>query len=146
MSHNTLQRRSIEEWQSLISEARQSGLSDAEWCRRNNISRHSFYSAIKRLRKHACEIPQRNTLVNLTNDSLSLPSTDLPTQDVVRVGIISNRLEEQVLDNGFSEPSIPLSPPAEVARISLSDNTISIMNGADSRLIAALISAVRRCS
>jgi len=41
------QNRTLDEWRTLIMKARQSGLSDAEWCRRNDISRNTFNSAIK---------------------------------------------------------------------------------------------------
>ena len=48
---------STEEWMELITECRRSGMSDADWCRQNNIPTSSFYNAVCRLRKKACEIP-----------------------------------------------------------------------------------------
>ena len=43
-----------EEWLDLIMQCRQSGLSDAQWCRQNSIPDSSFYNAVSRLRKKAC--------------------------------------------------------------------------------------------
>lgn len=51
------------EWMELIQECRASGLSDAAWCHQKGIPTSSFYTAVKRCRKKACEVPGRNTLV-----------------------------------------------------------------------------------
>ena len=53
--------RTKDEWFALIQEARKSGLSDAQWCQLNGISRHSLNTAIKRLRKCAYAIPARES-------------------------------------------------------------------------------------
>ena len=50
---------SDEEWMQLITSCRQSGLSDKEWCVSNGIVVSSFYNAVVRLRKKACQIPER---------------------------------------------------------------------------------------
>ena len=42
----------------LISECHQSGLADNAWCDRNDINVSTFYNAVTRLRKKACDIPQ----------------------------------------------------------------------------------------
>ena len=46
-----------QEWLGLIRECRSSGLSDKAWCEANNIASSTFYNAVTRLRKKACEIP-----------------------------------------------------------------------------------------
>ena len=48
--------RSNDEWLSLITACRSSGLSDRDWCRNNGIAPSSFYKAISRLRSEACAI------------------------------------------------------------------------------------------
>ena len=53
--------RSLDEWMKLVTECRQSGLTDAAWCTEHGISPSSFYNAVTRLRKRACQIP-----VNIT--------------------------------------------------------------------------------
>ena len=49
------------EWLSIIQECRASGLSDTAWCRRNAVPSSSFYTAVKRLRNKACEVPAKAT-------------------------------------------------------------------------------------
>ena len=49
--------RSLDEWMKLVTECRQSGLTDAAWCTEHGISPSSFYNAVTRLRKRACQIP-----------------------------------------------------------------------------------------
>lgn len=51
--------RSDEEWMQLFTSCRQSGLSDKEWCVFNGIVVSSFYNAVVRLRKKACQNPER---------------------------------------------------------------------------------------
>lgn len=46
-----------DEWMKLVTECRQSGLTDAAWCTEHGISPSSFYNAVTRLRKRACQIP-----------------------------------------------------------------------------------------
>ena len=43
--------RSLDEWMDLITECRQSGLTDAAWCNEHGISPSCFYNAVARLRK-----------------------------------------------------------------------------------------------
>ena len=48
---------SLDEWMELVTECRQSGLTDAAWCHEHGISPSCFYNAVTRLRKRACQIP-----------------------------------------------------------------------------------------
>ena len=41
--------RSLDEWMKLVTECRQSGLTDAAWCTEHGISPSSFYNAVTRL-------------------------------------------------------------------------------------------------
>ena len=50
--------RSLDEWMDLVTECRQSGLTDAAWCNEHGISPSCFYNAVTRLRKKACQIPE----------------------------------------------------------------------------------------
>lgn len=78
--NNNATSRSLKEWMSLVTECRQSGLSDAAWCERNGIKPSTFYNAVTRLRRKACEIPEPAGKANIL---------DLTTshQDVVRIDI-----------------------------------------------------------
>ena len=72
--------RSLDEWMKLVTECRQSGLTDAAWCNEHEISPSCFYNAVTRLRKRACEIPEPAGKAN----TLDFTSHQ---QDVVRVAI-----------------------------------------------------------
>ena len=49
--------KSIEEWKEIITTARESGLTDKDWCMANDVSINTFYYNVRRLRMHACEVP-----------------------------------------------------------------------------------------
>ena len=57
MSDKRTPRRSLDDWMELVTECRQSGLTDAAWCEAQGISPSCFYNAVSRLRKKACQIP-----------------------------------------------------------------------------------------
>lgn len=57
MSNKRAPSRSLDEWLNLVTECRQSGLTDAAWCNEHGISPSCFYNAVTRLRKRACQIP-----------------------------------------------------------------------------------------
>lgn len=80
MSNKRTPGRSLDEWMSLVTECRQSGLTDAAWCNENGISPSCFYNAVTRLRKKACHIPDPVGKAN----TLDLTSHK---QDVVRIAI-----------------------------------------------------------
>ena len=58
MSSKRTPGRSLDEWMELVTQCRQSGLSDAAWCNERGISPSCFYNAVTRLRKKACQIPE----------------------------------------------------------------------------------------
>ena len=58
MSNKRAPGRSLDEWMELVTECRQSGLTDAAWCNEHGISPSCFYNAVTRLRKKACQIPE----------------------------------------------------------------------------------------
>ncbi|WP_277934769.1 IS66 family insertion sequence element accessory protein TnpA, partial [Parablautia intestinalis] len=71
----------------LINECRQSGMTDADWCRENDIAVSTFYNWVSRCRKAAA-------------DQIPAPSyghCEIPRskQDVVPIDIVSDRLPEQ---------------------------------------------------
>ena len=51
MSKKRAPGRSLDEWMELVTECRQSGLTDAAWCNEHGISPNCFYNAVTRLRK-----------------------------------------------------------------------------------------------
>ena len=74
-------RRTDDDWMQLITECRQSGVADKLWCEQHDIPISSFYNAVVRLRKKACDIPTtaaRTPVIDLTTSK----------QDVVRIGLV----------------------------------------------------------
>ena len=127
--------RTLEEWQSLILECRSSGMTDAEWCRINGIAKNAFYSALKRLRKKAVELPA---------PTKGIPFHDLTapvTQDVVKVIPVPD------MSPTSSVPKDPvrseLSADTHTIQIHLGSLEISMTNDADPALVAETLKLLR---
>ena len=92
MSNKRAPGRSLEEWMELVTECRQSGLTDAAWCNEHGISPSCFYNAVTRLRKKACQIPEpagKASTLDLTSHK----------QDVVQITIESEDSPAELLPN-----------------------------------------------
>ena len=78
------QRRTLDEWYKLVTQCRQSGLSDEQWCLCNGIKKYSLYSAIKRLRQKAYAVPKP-----MRNSHDEIHDLTIPKQDSknVRYGV-----------------------------------------------------------
>lgn len=59
MSCKRASKRSLDEWMEMVTACRQSGMTDADWCAEHGIASSSFYNAVTRLRKQACQIQIR---------------------------------------------------------------------------------------
>ena len=71
----------------LINECRQSGMTDADWCRENDIAVSTFYNWVSRCRKTAADqIPAANY------GHLEVPR---PKQDVVPIDIVPDHIPKQ---------------------------------------------------
>ena len=81
--------RTLDEWMEVITTSRQSGLSDTEWCRRNDIPTRTFENAVSRLRKHACELPLPLKASTVTDRTLDLTNGK---PDVVQIAIEPDKL------------------------------------------------------
>lgn len=128
-------RRSLREWLEVITECRSSGLSDSDWCQLNDIPIQSFYNAVHRLRKKACDIPE---------PTQELPALDLTNQfkqDVVPISIVK---DHPVAAPVMQEPAALNIDNSHMIKISFGDATISIDNGADPVLLETVIHALRR--
>ncbi len=125
------QRRSDEEWLQIISECRQSGLAYKAWCKQHDISQSTFYSAVSRLRKKACAVPESFGTVQQTLDLTS-------HQDVVQI----NLCEKHCFSHGNEEAqSQSAAHPDNPYMIELTTGSISfkISNGADMSLLDQLL-------
>ena len=103
--------RSDREWMEIISTCRSSGMTDADWCAENDISIHTFYGAVKRLRKRACEIP------DATGSRQSGHSND-----VVRVSLVENGPHEKTDVTATESPRYTIGLTIGKATLHLSND------------------------
>ena len=126
MGNKRVPGRSLDEWMELVTECRQSGLTDAAWCNEHGISPSCFYNAVTRLRKKACQIPEpagKASTLDLTAHK----------QDVVQIAIEpESSPAELISDSGSGSTHIDNSHTIEV---SMNDVTIRISNDADPVLL-----------
>ena len=127
--------RTLEEWQSLILECRSRGMTDAEWCRINGIAKNAFYSALKRLRKKAVELPAPSKGIPFHDLTAPIP------QDVVKVTPVPD------MSPTSSVPKDPvrseLSADTHTIQIHLGSLEISMTNDADPALVAETLKLLR---
>lgn len=90
MAINQRTRRSDQEWFNIISECRQSGLSDKNWCEIHDIPISSFHTAAKRLRNKAYAVPDHSV-----NDINTLDFT--AKQEIVQVSIEQDSVKESIV-------------------------------------------------
>ncbi len=126
--------RTLAEWQVLITEARTSGMSDAQWCLANGISRNTFNTAIKRLRKKACALPAPSR--KRPDDIHDLT---VPKQEVVQVDIIPDvESPKELIPQGT-----PFLDNSHMIEITLGDYKVALSNGADPVLVSKTLSMLR---
>ena len=134
MSDKRAPRRSMEEWMDLVTECRQSGLTDAAWCHEHGSSPSCFYNAVTRLRKRACQIPEpvgKATTLDLTSHK----------QDVVQIAIEPERFPEEVLpDSGTTSMYLDNSHTIEINAKGL---LIRVNNTVQPMLLKILMEALK---
>ena len=119
----------------LINECRQSGMTDADWCRENDIAVSTFYNWVSRCRKAAADqIPAPNY------GHCAIPRSK---QDVVPIDIVSDHLPEQHIASQMSQTNLDNSHTIEV---SMNDVTIRISNDADPVLLTRTLRLIRETS
>ncbi len=124
-------RYSDDEKKRLIMECRQSGLSDYQWCRENNINGSTFYNWVKKLRDMACQ----ETMIESTPTRQVTPAR----QDVVRVNILPKDEQPSVITQNR-----PVTNAESVSiELILNGCSIKIHNNADPTLLAHTINLLR---
>ena len=113
----------------IINECRQSGMTDADWCRENDISVSTFYNWASRCRKAAAD---RIPPPNYGHCEISRSK-----QDVVPIDIVSDHLTEQ---NTASRMHLDNSHTIEVA---MKDTVIRIHNNADPILLTRTLRLIQ---
>lgn len=130
--------RSDKEWLQLITDCRNSGLSDRAWCELYNIPSSTFYNAVSRLRKKACSIPEHQH---------TIPVMDLTSrkQDVVQIDIVPDMVPQATTGTNNKEVSSPYLDNLHTIEILFQNGpSISINNAADPALLEKVISSVVR--
>lgn len=127
--------RSLDEWLLLITKCRQSGLTDAAWCKQHDISVSSFYNATSRLRKRACAIPDpvdrsATTMLDLTSQH----------QDVVKINIQPEGFRQNTIQPAESSMYLDNSHTIELMMDGI---FIKINNSADPFLLQQVIRMLR---
>ena len=131
MAKNQTPHRSLQEWFELVTECRQSGLSDTEWCILNGISRSTFTKATERLRHNAYALPERNTVKNLDFTS---------KQEVVKINISEEETPPAVIP-AQPGPSLYLDN-SHTVEVSTGNINIKFCNDADPRLVKVILNSL----
>lgn len=113
----------------LITECRQSGLSDYQWCHQHDVNPGTFYNWISRLRKRGYPIPAADTELSIEN-----------RQEVVKINLIPDRIVGTVLspqagaaNHATFEPSVP------IMEVSIGNATIRLFVNADTELVETVL-------
>lgn len=123
-------RRSDNEWLQIIQECRQSGMSDSSWCEQHDIRISSFYNAVTRLRKKACDIPEKNK---------SACALDLTSrQDIVQIDICPDSCPETDAPAAPLTSGMYLDNPHTI-ELSMDGILLKISNSADPALLGQVI-------
>lgn len=118
---------SADEQFQLIMECRQSGLSDYQWCKMNNLKPGTFYNWVSRLRKRGLSIPDPSEQANKISTS---------AQEVVKVELLpeSNSIPMKMEQNTSFVTNLSSEEPAAV-EILLGNATIRFFNNTDKGLV-----------
>jgi len=127
----------------LITECRQSGLSDSQWCLQNGIKSTTFYNWVSRLRKKGVSLPvTSNEKPAIRQDIVKLVPVSNKGDLIVeeKTGEISSNATEVVNQNEVkcSQPVMELSFGSEMS--------LKISNNINPALLITLIQALKEQS
>ena len=114
----------------LINECRKSGMTDADWCRANQIAPSTFYNWISRSRKTASG--------QIQEPAYGHTSTPKPRQDVVPVKIIPD-LHSETVDASHPVMTDMHLDNSHTIEVVMKDLTIRISNDADPVLLTRIL-------
>lgn len=108
----------------LIMECRQSGLSDYQWCRQQDINPGTFYNWVSKLRKRGYTFPDSQS------KSVGTPAV----QKVVKLDVVDQEVASPIIEQNACP--LPLSRNTDVAaELIIGNVTLRLFNGADQQLI-----------
>ena len=125
--------RTLSEWLSIIRESRKSGLSDIEWCRRNDVKYEAFKTAAKRLRNASITLPSR-TKPNCVDLTVAAK------HDVVKVDIVNDPSPESEFPIALNPAVDP--PTGSSIIVCLKAGEIRIDNSADPALVSRVLQTI----
>ena len=130
--------RSDQERLRIITECRQSGLTDRAWCEQHNISNSSFYNAATRLRKKNCQMPEPEK----TSCVLDVPSP----QEVVKIDICPAPYPEARAPDHISNHITHLDN-SHTIELTIDNLCLKVTNSADPTLLAQVMQmmGIRSC-
>jgi len=124
--------RSLDEWFELVTNCRQSGLSDAEWCTLHGISRSTFGKAILRLRDKAYALPSKNKTKDFDFTS---------KQEVVKINVSEEETPRSIVP---AQPDTTLYlDNSHTIEVSIGNTNIKICNDADPMLLKVILNSLR---
>ncbi len=136
MTQSRAPRRSQEEWLQLIMECRNSGMTDRTWCEQHGILVSSFYNAVKRLRKKACDIPyvsnKKPYVLDLTSQK----------QEAVQIDIYPDTIPDAAVP-APQVTSVPHINNSHTIELMMGDVSLKISNSADPALLQQVIRMLR---
>lgn len=137
MTQPRANRRSQDEWFQLIQECRSSGLSDRTWCEQHGILVSSFYNAVKRLRKSACDIP-----LSSNRRTYALDLTSVSRQEAVQIDICPDPNPEAVPPVKQMCPA-PHLDNSHTIELMMDNVSLKVSNSADPFLLQQIIRMLR---
>ena len=117
----------------LITECRQSGLSDYQWCQMHDINPGTFYNWISRLRKRGYSIPAAETEHNTPIENC---------QEVVKVALIPDHQVSTMIPariDPAGNAHLELEPPTPTMEVSTGNATIRLFQNADRELVETVL-------
>ena len=131
--------RTLDEWMEVITTSRQSGLSDTEWCRRNDIPTRTFENAVSRLRKHACELPLPLKASTVTDRTLDLT---IGKPDVVQIAIEPDKLPTAIPHHMDAVSALHLDN-SHTIEIMIGNTSVGINNQASPELVHEVFTSLK---
>ena len=137
MTQPRANRRSQDEWFQLIQECRSSGLSDRTWCEQHGILVSSFYNAVKRLRRSACDIP-----LSSNRRTYALDLTSASKQEAVQIDICADPHPKAVPPAKQMCPA-PHLDNSHTIELMMDNVSLKVSNSADPFLLQQIIRMLR---
>lgn len=117
----------------LITECRQSGLSDYQWCQMHDVNPGTFYNWISRLRKRGYAIPVAETEHHTPLENC---------QEVVKVSLIPDHQTNTMIParkNPVCNASLEREPQTPIMEVSNGNATIRLFQNADTELVETVL-------